>query len=70
VEAEEAEEAEEAKKGGEPEKPKAPLETEEEAKRATGQGIVAVDEISRDMLGNYDWFKDLLKAHKKLVGLK
>jgi len=70
VEAEEAEEAEEAKKSGEQEKPKAPLETEEEAKRATGQGIVAVDEISRDMLGNYDWFKDLLKAHKKLVGLK
>jgi hypothetical protein len=66
----EAEEAEEAKKGGEPEKPKAPLETEEEAKRATGQGIVAVDEISRDALGNYDWFKDLLKAHKKLVGMK
>ena len=59
-EGEEAE-AEEAKKG----------EAEaEEAKRTSGKGIVAVDEISRDMLGNYDWFKDLLKAHKRLVGFQ
>jgi len=60
--AEEAgEEAEEAKKA-----PKA----EAEAKVAGGRGIVAVDEISRDALGNYDWFKDLLKAHKRLVGFQ
>jgi polyhydroxyalkanoate synthesis regulator phasin len=39
-------------------------------KHATGQGIVAVDEIQRDALGNYDWFKDILKAHKKLLGFK
>jgi len=59
-EGEEAE-AEEAKKG----------EAEaEEAKRTSGKGIVAVDEISRDILGNYDWFKDLLKAHKRLVGFQ
>jgi hypothetical protein len=40
------------------------------AKRASGQGIVAVDEINHDVLGNYDWFKDLLKAHKTLLGMK
>jgi septal ring factor EnvC (AmiA/AmiB activator) len=39
-------------------------------KHATGQGIVAVDEIQKDALGNYDWFKDILKAHKKLLGFK
>jgi hypothetical protein len=47
-----------------------PPKAEAEAKRASGKGIVAVDEISRDMLGNYDWFKDLMKAHKKLVGFQ
>jgi hypothetical protein len=48
-------------------------EDEQEAeatKRASGRGIVAVDEIQRDALGNYDWFKDLLKAHKKLTGFR
>jgi hypothetical protein len=64
---EEATPEEEGKEEGEEAKvPKA----ESEAKRASGKGIVAVDEISRDMLGNYDWFKDLLKAHKKLVGFQ
>jgi hypothetical protein len=43
---------------------------EAEVKRASGKGIVAVDEIQRDALGNYDWFKDLLKAHKQLVAFK
>jgi hypothetical protein len=43
---------------------------EAEAKRATGQGIVAVDEINKDALGNYDWYKDLLKAHKRLIGFQ
>jgi len=56
VEGEEAEEAEEAKV------PK----TESEAKRASGKGIVAVDEIQKDVLANYDWFKDILKAHRML----
>jgi hypothetical protein len=60
-EGEEAEEAEEAKKGE---------EAEAEAKKVSGKGIVAVDEINKDMLGSYDWFKDLLKAHKKLVGFQ
>lgn len=39
-----------------------------EAQRASGRGIVAVDEINKDALGNFDWFKDMLKAHKRLVG--
>jgi hypothetical protein len=43
---------------------------EAEAKRASGKGIVAVDELQKDMLGNYDWFKDLLKARNKLVGFQ
>ena len=44
-------------------------ETEATATRhASGKGIIAVDEMQRDALGNYDWFKDLLKAHKKLTG--
>ncbi len=42
---------------------------EAEAKRS-GKGIVAVDEIQRDALGNYDWFKDMLKAHKRLIGFQ
>ena len=42
---------------------------ETEAKHS-GKGIVAVDEIQRDALGNYDWFKDMLKAHKKLTGFQ
>ena len=40
------------------------------AKRASGKGIVALEEMKHDALGNYDWFKDLLKAHKKLVGFQ
>jgi hypothetical protein len=63
-ESEEAEEAEEAKKK------KGQEVAEPEAKRASGKGIVAIDEISRDALGNYDWFQDLLKAHKRLVGFR
>jgi hypothetical protein len=39
-------------------------------RHASGKGIVAVDEMQRDALGNYDWFKDLLKAHKKLTGFR
>ena len=66
---EEAEEAEEAEKAEEAEEAKIP-KAEAEAKRASGKGIVAVDEINKDMLGNYDWFKDLLKAHKRLVGFQ
>jgi DNA repair exonuclease SbcCD ATPase subunit len=42
----------------------------ESARRASGKGIVAVDEMQRDALGNYDWFKDLLKAHKRLTGFQ
>jgi hypothetical protein len=41
--------------------------------KATGKGIVAVDQISKDALQgpDYDWFsKDLLKAHSLLVGHK
>lgn len=62
-EAAEAEEAEEAEEAG---------ETAEEAKRATGKGIVALEEAATkmDVLANYDWFKDLLKAHRKLVGFQ
>jgi hypothetical protein len=36
------------------------------AGKASGKGIVAVDEIQKDVLGNYDWFKDILKAHRML----
>jgi hypothetical protein len=45
-------------------------DSEVEAKRASGRGIVAVDEVQRDALGNYDWFKDLLKAHKRFSGFQ
>ena len=41
-----------------------------QAKRGSGRGILAVDEMQRDALGNYDWFKDLLKAHKRLTGFR
>jgi hypothetical protein len=43
---------------------------ENEAKRATGQGIVAIEEVRKDALGNMDWFKDLCKARTELVGFK
>ena len=36
------------------------------AGKASGKGIVAVDEIQKDVLGNFDWFKDILKAHRML----
>jgi hypothetical protein len=41
-----------------------------EAKRASGHGIVAVDEANKDVLGGYEWFKDIMKANTKLKGLK
>ena len=42
------------------------------AKRRTGRGIVALDQLQTqsDVLSSYDWFKDLLKAHRKLVGFQ
>lgn len=40
------------------------------SKTVTGKGIVATDELNKDALGNADWFRDLLKAHSKLVGMK
>ena len=59
----EQEESGEAEAGGFPPKAEG---AEAEAKRASGKGIVAVDEIQKDVLGNYDWFKDILKAHRML----
>jgi hypothetical protein len=37
-----------------------------------GKGIVAVDELQKDALGgpDYGWFKDILKAKNRLVGIK
>jgi chromosome segregation ATPase len=72
VEGEEPEKAEEAKKSEEAEAEESSEaehaeEAEAEAKRASGKGIVAVDELQRDVLGNYDWFKDILKAQRKLL---
>jgi len=65
---EEAAEAEEAEEAEETEKVPAPVS---EAKKSTaGKGIVAVDALEKDVLANYDWFKDLLKAHSKLVGFQ
>ena len=66
---EEAEPAEagEAKATGFP--PKSEEGAEAEASRhASGKGIVAVDELKKDIAGpDYDWFfKDILKAHKIL----
>ncbi|MEM2366792.1 MAG: hypothetical protein QXQ50_00970 [Candidatus Bathyarchaeia archaeon] len=68
IEAKKGEEAAEAKEAEEAEE----AETAEEAKRATGKGIVALEEAATkmDVLANYDWFKDLLKAHRKLVGFQ
>jgi hypothetical protein len=67
-EAEEGEEAEEGQEAGFEIGPK--QASAQEPKRATGQGIVAVDEINKSALGNYEWFKDLMKARNMLVGLK
>jgi len=47
-----------------------PPKAEAEARRASGQGIVAVDEIKNDTLGSYEWYQDLLKAHRRLVGFQ
>lgn len=47
-----------------------PPKAEAEARRASGQGIVAVDEIKKDTLGSYEWYQDLLKAHRRLVGFQ
>jgi predicted nuclease with TOPRIM domain len=44
----------------------AEAEAQKNAGKASGKGIVAVDEIQKDVLGNYDWFKDILKAHRML----
>ena len=35
--------------------------------KAHGKGIVATDEMALKDLGNYGWFKDILKASKKLT---
>lgn len=70
---EDAKKGESSRKAEPDSKDKPPFgEFSEDAKKgqALGKGIVATDEIQRDALGNYDWFKDLLKAHKSLVGLK
>jgi hypothetical protein len=44
----------------------------EAARRRAGRGIVAVDQLQSqaDVLSSYEWFKDLLKAHRKLVGFQ
>jgi hypothetical protein len=63
-EGEEAEDLEDAKNTQ-----KAP-EGDSTAQKVAGKGIVAVNEINRDALGNFDWFQDILKAHRKLVGFK
>lgn len=42
----------------------------EVAKRRCGKGIVAVDQLQTDVLGDYKWFNDLQKANKKLVGFQ
>lgn len=44
----------------------AEAEARKNAGKASGKGIVAIDEIQKDVLGNYDWFKDILKAHRML----
>jgi len=63
----EQEESGEAEAGGFPPKAEgAEAETQKNAGKASGKGIVAVDEIQKDVLGNYDWFKDILKAHRML----
>jgi hypothetical protein len=39
----------------------------------TGKGIVgalAPDELNKDALGDFDWFKDILKARSTLTGMK
>jgi hypothetical protein len=50
----------------------AEAEDAEAARRRAGRGIVAVDQLQPqgDPFDKYPWFKDLLKAHKKLVGFQ
>jgi len=68
---EEAEEAAEAEEAEEAEEAKAPTPVSEAKKKGSaGKGVVAVDVVQQDVLGNYEWFKDLLKAHRKLVGFQ
>lgn len=50
--------------------PEAQSQASPQGQKPTGEGIVAVDEINKDALGNFDWYQDLLKAHKKLVGFQ
>jgi hypothetical protein len=82
-EAEEAEEGEEGEDGQEAEAAGEAEEGQEAAlppkkaknklvphKRPSGAGIVAVDELKNDALGNYKWFGDLLKARNKMLGMK
>jgi len=64
--AEPAEEGEEGEEAEEASKIPTLAEAQKNAGKASGKGIVAVDEIQKDALGNYDWFKDILKAHKRL----
>ena len=45
-------------------------ETSASEAKAKGKGIVVLDAISKEVLGNYEWFQDLLKAHRKLVGFQ
>jgi hypothetical protein len=68
IEAKKGEEAEEAEEAEET-KVTTPV-SEAEKKGSAGKGIVAVDVLEKDVLANYDWFKDLLKAHRKLVGFQ
>jgi len=56
----------EAEAGFPPKGEGAEAEAQKNAGKASGKGIVAIDEIQKDVLGNYDWFKDILKAHKML----
>jgi hypothetical protein len=44
----------------------------EATRRRAGRGIVAIDQLQTqsDVLSSYDWFKDLLKAHRQLVGFQ
>jgi ATPase subunit of ABC transporter with duplicated ATPase domains len=65
IEAKKGEEAEEAEEAKVP----APV-SEAKKKGSAGKGVVAVDVIQQDVFGNYEWFKDLLKAHRKLVGFQ
>jgi hypothetical protein len=70
AEPEEAEEGEsgEGEAGFPPKAEGAEAEAQKNAGKASGKGIVAVDELNKDTAGpDYDWFfKDILKANKML----